>query len=195
VELKRICVFCGSSPGRRPEYRAAAAALGQAMVRRRAGLVFGGGHVGIMGAVADAVLGAGGEAIGVIPRGLQERELAHGGLTRLLVVDTMHQRKATMAEFSDAFIALPGGMGTLEETTEVLTWAQLGIHAKPVGLLDVAGYWAPLVSMLDHAVEEGFLRPDQRALLLVEREVEPLLDRMAAWRPAPVRRWMERDQT
>lgn len=193
--LNRICVFCGSSPGRRPEYREAAAALGRAMVRRGAGLVFGGGHVGIMGAVADAVLAAGGEATGVIPRGLQVRELAHGGLTELRVVDTMHERKALMAELSDAFVALPGGMGTLEETTEVLTWAQLGIHRKPVGLLDVAGYWSPFVAMLDHAVEEGFLRPDQRGLLLVEREVEPLLDRLAGWRPAPVRRWMERDET
>ncbi|MBI5070432.1 MAG: TIGR00730 family Rossman fold protein [Deltaproteobacteria bacterium] len=193
--MNRICVFCGSSPGRRPEYREAAAALGRAMVRRGAGLVFGGGHVGIMGAVADAVLAAGGEATGVIPRGLQVRELAHGGLTELRVVDTMHERKALMAELSDAFVALPGGMGTLEETTEVLTWAQLGIHRKPVGLLDVAGYWSPFVAMLDHAVEEGFLRPDQRGLLLVEREVEPLLDRLAGWRPAPVRRWMERDET
>lgn len=195
MALSRICVFCGSTLGRRPEYRAAAAALGQAMVRRGAGLVFGGGHVGIMGAVADAVLAAGGNATGVIPRGLQVRELAHGGLSELHVVDTMHQRKALMAQLSDAFVALPGGMGTLEETTEVLTWAQLGIHAKPVGLLDVAGYWSPFVAMLDHAVEEGFLRPDQRALVLVEREVEPLLDRLAAWQPAPMRRWMERDET
>ncbi len=195
MELRRICVFCGSSPGRRPDYRAAAEALGRELARRGTGLVFGGGHVGIMGAVADAVLAGGGQAIGVIPRGLQERELAHAGLTELKVVDTMHQRKAAMAELSDGFLALPGGMGTLEETTEVLTWAQLGIHQKPVGLLDVAGYWAPFVAMLDHAVAEGFLRPDQRALLLVEREVEPLLDRMAAWRPVAVRRWMERDQT
>jgi len=195
VAVNRICVFCGSSPGRRPAYRAAAAALGRGMVRRGAGLVFGGGHVGIMGAVADAVLAAGGPAVGVIPRGLQERELAHAGLTELHLVETMHQRKALMAELSDAFVALPGGMGTLEETTEVLTWAQLGIHQKPVGLLDVEGYWTPFVAMLDHAVEEGFLRPDQRALLLVEREVEPLLDRLEAWRPAPVRRWMEGDET
>lgn len=195
MELRRICVFCGSSPGRLPVYREAATALGRGLVRRGAGLVFGGGHVGIMGAVADAVLASGGRAVGVIPRGLQARELAHGGLTELHVVETMHQRKALMAELSDAFVALPGGMGTLEETTEVLTWAQLGIHQKPVGFLDVAGYWTPFVAMLDHAVAEGFLRPDQRALVLVEREVEPLLDRLSAWRPAPVRRWMERDET
>jgi uncharacterized protein (TIGR00730 family) len=195
MPMNRVCVFCGSSVGTDPAYRRAAVVLGQSLARRGLGLVFGGGHVGLMGALADAVLAEGGEAIGVIPRGLERRELGHEGLTELRVVGSMHERKATMAELSDAFVALPGGMGTLEETTEVLTWAQLGIHHKPVGLLDVAGYWRPLVAFLDHAVESGFVRPEHRALLLVERDPEPLLDRLAAWRAPPTRPWMGKDQT
>jgi hypothetical protein len=195
MPMNRVCVFCGSSVGTDPAYRRAAVVLGQSLARRGLGLVFGGGHVGLMGALADAVLAEGGEAIGVIPRGLERRELGHQGLTELRVVGSMHERKATMAELSDAFVALPGGMGTLEETTEVLTWAQLGIHHKPVGLLDVAGYWRPLVAFLDHAVESGFVRPEHRALLLVERDPEPLLDRLAAWRAPPTRPWMGKDQT
>ena len=195
VALKRVCVFCGSSSGADPAYRQAAEALGRALVGRGLGLVFGGGHVGLMGALADAVLVEGGEAIGVIPRGLQERELGHRGLSQLRVVGSMHERKAAMAELADAFLALPGGMGTLEETTEVLTWAQLGIHQKPVGLLDVRSYWRALLAFLDHAVESGFLRPEHRALLLVEREPEALLDRLGAWRAPPARPWMGKDQT
>lgn len=193
--IRRVCVFCGSSAGTNPAYRRAAVALGQSLVRRGLGLVFGGGHVGLMGALADAVIAEGGQAVGVIPRGLEQRELGHQGLTELRVVGSMHERKATMAELSDAFVALPGGMGTLEETTEILTWAQLGIHQKPVGLLDVAGYWRPLVAFLDHAVESGFLRPEHRALLLVERDPEPLLDLLAAWEAPPARSWMGKDQT
>lgn len=193
--LKRVCVFCGSSSGADPAYRQAAEALGRSLVGRGLGLVFGGGHVGLMGALADAVMTEGGEAIGVIPRGLQESELGHLGLTELRVVGSMHERKATMAELADAFLALPGGMGTLEETTEVLTWAQLGIHRKPVGLLDVRGYWRTLLAFLDHAVESGFLRPEHRALLLVERDPEALLDRLASWRAPPARPWMGKDQT
>jgi len=195
MKLGRICVFCGSSPGADPAYRAAAVATGGLLARRGLGLVFGGGHVGLMGAVADAALAAGGEAVGVIPRGLQIRELGHEGLTELRIVDSMHERKALMAELSDGFVALPGGMGTLEEVAEALTWAQLGIHRKPVGLLDVKGYWGPLTAFLDHAVAEGFLRPDQRRLCLVAGEPEGLLDHMAAWEPPELPRWMGPGET
>ena len=149
-----------------------------------------------MGVVADAALAAGGEVVGVIPRGLARKEIAHAGLTRLQVVPSMHHRKAMMADLSDAFVAMPGGMGTLEELTEVLTWAQLGIHHKPCALLDVAGYWRPLIRLLDHAVEERFLRAEHRRLLLVERGPDRLLDRLARWRPPPhLRRWIDRRAT
>jgi uncharacterized protein (TIGR00730 family) len=193
--LRRVCVFCGSSAGSDPAYRQAAVAMGRALARRGLGLVYGGGHVGLMGALADAVLAAGGEAIGVIPRGLERRELGHRGLTELRVVGSMHERKAAMADLADGFAALPGGLGTLEETAEILTWAQLGIHGKPVGLLDARGYWGPLVAFLDHAVAEGFVRPDDRALVLVEREPEALLDRLAAWRAPPGEPSIGRDET
>ena len=195
MRMKRICVFCGASPGRDAAYREAAVAFGGLLARRGIGLVFGGGHVGLMGAVADAALAAGGEAIGVIPRGLEARELGHRGLTELRVVGSMHERKATMASLADGFVALPGGMGTLEEAAEALTWSQLGIHRKPVGLLDVAGYWSPLVAFLDHAVAEGFLRPDQRRLCLVEPAPEALLDRLAAWEPPDLPQWMSSEET
>lgn len=188
--MRSICVFCGSSTGRRDTYTAAARAMAAEMVRRELTLVYGAGDVGLMGVLADAVLAAGGWVIGVIPRGLVLREVAHQGLTELHVVESMHERKALMAELSDAFIALPGGIGTLEELCEVLTWAQLGIHAKPVGLLNVEGYFAPLISMLDHAVAEGFMKPDHRRLLLGETGVAALLDACAAYRPIPVPRWM-----
>jgi uncharacterized protein (TIGR00730 family) len=193
--MKRICVFCGSSPGARPEYRDAARELGALLARRGIGLVFGGGSVGLMGVVADAVLEAGGEAVGVIPRGLEVREVDHRGLTRLHVVDSMHERKAMMERLSDGFVALPGGVGTLEELAEILTWSQLGIHAKPVGLLDVAGYFEHLGRFLDHAVAERFLRPEHRALLLADREPAALLDRMAGWSPPPVQKWLDRRET
>jgi uncharacterized protein (TIGR00730 family) len=189
--MKRICVFCGSSAGREPVYRDAARKLGATLARRGLGLVYGGGSVGLMGAVADAALEAGGEVVGVIPRALQLRELAHGKLTSLHVVSSMHERKAKMAELADAFVALPGGMGTLEEFAEVLTWAQLGLHARPCGLLDVGGYWAPLVAFFDHATEEGFLRAEHRALVLVADDPDALLDRFAAWQPPPIRRWID----
>jgi len=195
MALRRVCVFCGSSAGIDPDYRAAATALGGLLAGRGIGLVFGGGHVGLMGAVADAVLAAGGEAVGVIPRGLQRRELGHEGLTELRVVGSMHERKAQMAELADGFLALPGGMGTLEEAAEALTWAQLGIHGKPVGLLDVRGYWQPLVRFLDHAVAEGFLRPEHRRLCLVERDPAALLDRLAAWEAPGLRPWLGKDET
>jgi uncharacterized protein (TIGR00730 family) len=169
---KRICVFCGSSPGRGGTYRDAAARLGRLLAERRIGVVYGGASVGTMGVVADAALGAGGEVVGVIPQTLVDREVAHAGLTALHVVADMHERKALMAELSDGFIALPGGAGTLEELFEVWTWAQLGLHTKPIGLLDVAGFYAPLAVMLDHMVDEGFLAAANRDLVV--RDPDPV---------------------
>src|SRR5215210_5562364 len=165
--MDRLCVFCGSSSGRDPAYSVLAAQLGRALAQRRIGLVYGGGRVGLMGVLADAALAAGGEAIGVIPQDLMDREVGHGGLTELHVVSSMHERKALMAELSDGFAALPGGIGTLEELIEVYTWSQLGLHAKPMGLLDVRGYYRPLAALLDHAVHEAFLRAEHRAALHV----------------------------
>lgn len=191
--MKRICVFCGASPGNDPRYADAARALGRAIAARGLELVYGGGSVGLMGTVADAALSAGARVTGVIPQVLQIRELAHRGLSDLRVVGSMHERKALMAELSDGFVALPGGMGTLEELAEVLTWAQLGLHARPVGLLDVAGYYRPLVAFFDQAVAAGFLRPHHRAILLEAQAAEPLLDRLAAWRPSgPVEHVIDR---
>ncbi|HVR73998.1 MAG TPA: TIGR00730 family Rossman fold protein, partial [Planctomycetota bacterium] len=181
--MKSACVFCGSSAGKRPAYSEAARALGRHLAARGVRLVFGGGRVGLMGVVADAVLEAGGTVTGVIPRALATRELAHDGLTDLRVVGTMHERKALMAELSDAFIALPGGLGTLEEFCEIVTWAQLGIHQKPCGILDVEGYYAPLLVQLDHAVAESFVKPQHRALVLSESDPARLLDALAAYHP------------
>jgi uncharacterized protein (TIGR00730 family) len=183
----RICVFCGSTSGRRPEYAAAARALGAELARRGIGLVTGGGHVGLMGAVADGALEAGGEAIGVIPRALMDRELGHRGMTELRVVETMHDRKALMAELSDGFAALPGGIGTLEELFEAWTWSGLGIHRKPVGILDVGGYWEPILAMGERMVAEGFLLPHLRASLLVAGEPGALIDAMVRYEPPPSR--------
>ncbi|MBK9519465.1 MAG: TIGR00730 family Rossman fold protein [Anaeromyxobacter sp.] len=191
--MKRICVFCGASPGRDPRYVEAARALGRELVERGLELVYGGGSVGLMGQVADAVLAAGGRVTGVIPEVLQIRELAHRGLTDLRVVASMHERKALMAELSDGFVALPGGMGTLEELAEVLTWAQLGLHQRPVGLLDVAGYYAPLIAFFDQAEAAGFLRAEHRRLLLVGRQPGALLETLRAFRPdGPVERLIDR---
>lgn len=187
--MRRVCVFCGSSAGRRPAYAGAARALGVELVRRGAGLVYGGASVGLMGVLADAVLERGGEAIGVIPRALVERELAHPGLTALHVVETMHERKTLMSELADGFIALPGGMGTLDELAEAITWGQLGIHAKPCGLLDVHGYFGPLLAFADHAVAEGFLRPEHRAAVSVTTDPGELLELMSRtrWPERPAR--------
>jgi hypothetical protein len=171
-------VYCGSNPGGRPGYRDAAAALGRLVAGRGIGLVYGGGNVGLMGVVAEAALGAGGEVIGVIPRAFVEKEVAHFGVSDLRIVGSMHERKALMADLSDAFVALPGGLGTLEELFETWTWAQLGLHAKPCGLLNVAGFFDPLVAFLDHAVRERFLKPPHRSLLIVEPAPGPLLDRL-----------------
>jgi hypothetical protein len=186
--VHRVCVFCGASSGRRPLYAETARAFGAALARRGLGLVYGGGHVGLMGAVADGALAAGGEAVGVIPQELVDRELAHGGLTQLHVVGSLHARKALMAELSDAFVALPGGFGTLDELMEQLTWAQLGLHAKPVGLFDVDGYWAPLIALARHATEEGFVRESDLAAIAVGDDPDLLLDRLARLADAPARR-------
>jgi len=191
--MKRICVFCGSSSGSRPEYRAAAEELGAELARSNIGLVYGGTSVGLMGVLADAVLKAGGEAVGVIPERLMGREVGHKGLTKLHVVRSMHERKALMADMSDAFVALPGGFGTLEEFCEVVTWAQLGLHAKPCGVLNVSGYYSPLLAMFDHAVEERFLKPENRGLVLARDSVVGLLQAMAEWRPVRVEKWLDRD--
>lgn len=190
--MRRVCVFCGSSLGSRPAYPDAARRLGEALARRRIGLVYGGGGIGLMGVIADAALAAGGEVIGVIPGALEGRELAHGKLTKLLVVGSMHERKAKMAELSDAFVALPGGLGTLEELAEVLTWAQLGLHRKPCALLDVGGYWQPLTALLDHAVAERFVRPEHRAMLLMDDDPEAILDRLSSYRPPAVEKWIDK---
>ena len=192
--MDRVCVYCGSSPGARPAYAAAAAALGRLLAARGIGLVYGGGNVGLMGIVADAARDAGGEVIGVIPRALQAREVAHTGLDDLRMVETMHERKALMADLADAFVALPGGVGTLEELVEVMTWTQLGIHAKPCGVLDVDGYYEHLVAFLDHAVGERFLRPEHRALLVHARQPEALLDAFAGWRPPTLDKWLDRPE-
>ena len=191
----RVCVFCGSSPGRDPAYLEAARGLGETLARRGVGLVYGGASVGLMGAVADAVLGGGGTAVGVIPQALVDREIAHAGLTELHVVGSMHERKALMAELADAFVALPGGLGTLEELFEVTTWAMLGLHRKPCALLDVNGYFAGLRAFLELATREGFVREEHRALLLVASEPEELLDRLVAWSPPAVARWIDRGET
>jgi uncharacterized protein (TIGR00730 family) len=194
--VTRVCVFCGSAAGTRPDYADAARDLARALVARGLGLVYGGGSVGLMGVLADAALAAGGEVIGVLPRGLASRELAHAGLTRLEVVAGMHARKARMAALADAFVALPGGLGTLEETLEVLTWAQLGIHRKPVALLNVAGYWDALLALLAHAGREGFVRPEHAGLLLTAATPGAVLDRLAAWRPHPAARvWLDERET
>jgi uncharacterized protein (TIGR00730 family) len=181
--IRSICVFCGASTGRDPGYAAAAARTGETLARRGIRVIYGGGRLGLMGTVADAALAAGGEVIGVIPRGLVDRELAHPGLTELRVVGTLHERKAAMAELADGFVALPGGLGTLEELAEVLSWAQLDLHAKPIGVLDVGGYFGALESFLDHAVAEGFLAEPHRRLLLRDDDLERLLGWFETWEP------------
>ncbi len=180
--MKSVCVFCGSSTGNRPEYSEAALELGNELVRRRIRLVYGGSSIGLMGLLADTVLAGGGEVVGVIPQVLVDREVAHRSLADLRITRSMHERKATMAELSDGFVALPGGLGTLEEFAEVLTWSQLGLQDKPCALLDVAGYYQGLLGFFDHAVAEGFVRPAHRATVLAARSASSLLDEMTAWR-------------
>lgn len=184
--IKQVCVFCGSSPGRKPEYLQAARDLGDALVRRNLGLVYGGGRVGMMGEVARRMHEQGGSVTGVIPVGLSQKEIAFTELPDLRVVQTMHERKAMMAELADAFIALPGGFGTLDEFFEIVTWAQLGIHHKPFGLLNVARYYDRLSAFIDHAVEEQFVLADYRTMILVEDAPEKMLERMSAYQPPSV---------
>ncbi|MET7304573.1 TIGR00730 family Rossman fold protein [Embleya sp. NPDC005575] len=185
----RVAVFAGSASGASPRFREAAVELGRALAEAGVGIVFGGGHVGLMGAVADACLAAGGEVIGVMPRSLVDREFAHPGLTDLQVTETMHERKAAMAEQADAFVALPGGAGTLEELFEVWTWQHLAIHAKPVAVLEVDGFWRPLLDALDTMTVNGFLKPELRSTLLVARDGADLLAQAKAWRP-PSPKWV-----
>lgn len=188
--MKQICVFCGSSPGVDPRYREAAEQLGRTLAGRGLGLVYGGGSVGLMGVIANAVLAAGGRVTGVIPEALATKELMHLGLTELHVVANMHARKALMAKLADGFIAMPGGFGTLEELFEVVTWAQLGLHHKPIGLLNVAGFYEGLMRFVDHTIDEGFVQLLFRGLLLMDEEPEALLTKLGDARPPIARKWL-----
>jgi uncharacterized protein (TIGR00730 family) len=194
--VERICVFCGASPGARSSYREVTADLARLLAADGIGVVYGGGGVGLMGALADAVIEAGGEVIGVIPRALVDREIAHRDVIDMRVVGSMHERKALMAELSDAFIALPGGVGTMEELFEVYTWAQLGLHRKPCGLLNVDGYYDGIEEFLTHAVAERFLRDEHRELLLIDRDPAALLQRIRDFQPdTAVPKWIDRGET
>ncbi len=193
--LRWLCVFCGSSAGEDSRYLDAATRLGKVLLEREIGLVYGGSRVGLMGRLADTVMGGGGEVVGVIPRALMNREVAHQGLTELLITDSMHARKSQMVERSDAFVAAPGGIGTLEEFFEVLTWAQLGLHRKPCGLLNARGYFDPLIHLLDHGVREGFIQKAHRSMVLVEADAGMLLDRISGYDPPPVPRWIRPGET
>jgi hypothetical protein len=188
--VKSVAVYCASSPGFELAYSRAAGRLGTLLAERAMKVVYGGGHVGLMGVVADAALSAGGEVHGVITRALQAKELAHHGLTSLAVAETMHERKAAMADRADAFIMLPGGFGTFDEFFEVVTWTQLGIHVKPCGVLDVDGFFAPLRAQLDAMTSAGFLRAEHRDMILIDEDPEALLDRLAAWTPPKIEKWL-----
>ena len=193
--MKRIAVFCGSKEGLRPAYAAAADTLGQSMVSRHIGLVYGGGGIGLMGRISEIVKNGGGEIIGVIPNALLAREIGRSDLADLRVVRSMHERKALMAELAEGFIAMPGGFGTFEEFCEIVTWAQLGLHAKPVGLLNVEGYYDPLIAQFDRAVSEGFTHPDNRRLVVHETDPVRLLDLMGSYQPPPVEQWIDLDES
>jgi uncharacterized protein (TIGR00730 family) len=195
VAQRRVCVYCGANRGRDAAYAQAAQAMGRTLARRGIGLVTGGGRVGLMGVVADAALDAGGEVVGVIPEALMRKELAHAGLTELVVTASMHERKARMAELADGFVALPGGLGTYEELFEIWTWAQLGWHAKPCGLLNAAGFYDRLVAFLDGASEAEFVKPEHRAMLIVENDPDRLLDRFATYVAPNVAKWIGREDT
>jgi uncharacterized protein (TIGR00730 family) len=195
VRISSICVYCGSSAGQLPAYAEAARALAGELAHRKIRLVYGGGRVGLMGALADAALGAGGSVTGVIPRALAVKEVAHDGLSDLVVTESMHERKMIMAERSDACIALPGGIGTLEELFEAWTWTQLGFQRKPCGLLNVAGYFDGLIEFIEHSVAEGFLRQAHRDILLVETEPGALIERLESFEPPPVPKWLASDAT
>ena len=191
--MKRICVYCGSSYGKLPVYTEAAKTLGKALTDQGIGLVYGGASVGIMGVIADSVLEAGGEVIGVIPQSIADKEIAHTGLTELKVVPNMHERKAMMAEYADGFIALPGGLGTMEELFEVWTWSQLGFHQKPCGLMSVAGYYDHLTAFIDHAVDQEYVKAVHKDALLVATEPADLIEKMANYQAAPGSKWIDRD--
>lgn len=192
AKLRSVCVFCGSSPGRAPSFVEAAAELGRTVARRGMTLVYGGAQVGLMGVVADAAMAEGGEVHGVITRALRTKEIAHHGLTHLDVVDTMHERKAAMADRADGFVMLPGGLGTFDEFFEAVTWTQLGVHDKPCGILDVDGYFAPLQSLLDNATTHAFIRQEHRGLILLDDDPDLLLARMEVWEPVVIEKWIDR---
>lgn len=187
--MQRVCVFCGSSPGVKQEYAVGARELGLVLAKKNIDLVYGGGHVGLMGIVADAAMSAGAKAIGIIPRCLADKEVAHQGLTELKIVQTMHERKALMSELSDGFIAMPGGFGTLEELFEVITWAQLGIHKKPFGLFNVAGYYDKLIEFMDFQVEQGFVPQRHREMIIVSDEAEQLVEMLESFHPVAQEKW------
>jgi uncharacterized protein (TIGR00730 family) len=193
--MQRICVFCGSSVGDEPAFRSAAEDLGRTLANRGVTLVYGGGNIGLMGVIADQMLRDNGRVIGVIPRQLVEKELAHRGISELRIVGSMHERKALMAELADGFIALPGGYGTIEEFSEVLTWGQLGLHQKPMGILNAAGYFDHFLRFLDHAVHVRLLRPEHRQLVLESDSAEGILQRLTAWQPQPIPKWIQPDET
>ncbi|MBJ6977741.1 MULTISPECIES: TIGR00730 family Rossman fold protein [unclassified Luteimonas] len=193
--MKSLCVYCGSNSGSSPAYAEAAIALGTRMARDGIRLVYGGGNIGLMGTVADAVLAAGGDVVGVIPKQLVDMEVAHLGLAELEVVGSMHERKSRMFDLADAFVALPGGFGTLEEIVEMLTWRQLGIGNKPCAILDVDGYWSPLIAMMDRMVEDRFLHPGQREDLWTGRDIDDMLAWMQAYQPAQASKWLDEKRT
>jgi len=193
--MKRICVFCGSSSGSDRVYLETAAKVGEFLVANSIELVFGGGRVGLMGRIADTVMAKGGRAIGVIPAALDKKEIAHRGLTELHIVDSMHERKAMMAELSDGFIALPGGFGTFEEFCEIVTWAQLGIHQKPCALLNVNGFYDHMITMFDHSTRQGFIRDEHRGIVLVESDIESLFDLMKNYVPPIIEKWIDKEST
>ena len=195
MTLGTVCVFCAANPGADPVYARQAAAMGRFLAESGRRLVYGGGRTGLMGALADGALSAGGEVIGIMPKHLVDREVAHTGLAELRVVASMHERKSMLSELSDGFLAMPGGLGTLEELFEIWTWGQLGLHRKPYGLLEVNGFFAPLLTFLDHAVTEGFIRPEYRALLVVDADPGSLIQRMESMSPPALPRWVDREST
>ncbi len=192
--MKQVCIFCGSYQGTQPMYMTAAHAMGMGLAQRGLGLVYGGGRVGLMSAVADGTLAGGGKAVGVIPQSLVDRELAHPNLSEIHVVTSMHTRKAMMAEISDAFIAMPGGFGTLDELFEIITWAQLGFHHKPIALLNIGGYFDPLLTFIDHMATEGFIKPKDREAVLVKNEVDELLDTLLTYQPPQLEKWIKKSE-
>ena len=192
--MKQVCIFCGSYKGTQPIYITAAHAMGRGLAQRGLGLVYGGGRVGLMGAVADGTLAGGGKAVGIIPQSLVDRELAHKGLSELHVVDSMHTRKAMMADIADAFIAMPGGFGTLDELFEIITWAQLGFHHKPIALLNIGGYFDTMLTFIEHMATEGFIKPEHRNAMLVKNQVDDLLDSLLTYQPPQLEKWIKKPE-